>query len=80
MTMGKVIQQIYIGNGISLYVTNFDKETNILTYRISDIPEEVLEEPVQINEDFVCTSFCKFHITYLHNFIKCNEEIEDIKT
>jgi len=56
----------------SLFILDFNKETNELTFRVSRNPEHKQVQKVTFAEDMVYTQAYNFHIGYLNKFINEN--------
>lgn len=71
--MSKVIQQVEINSDVSLYITEFDNVTNMMSFRTSYEPQRLQEEEITVDEQVIRTSMYYFPITYLQQFINQNK-------
>jgi hypothetical protein len=72
--MTKIIQQVHFSTGMDFYITDFDLETNILTYRKPTTANAIKEEVNIIGDRVECFDFW-FNLMYLHKFLIENEMI-----
>jgi hypothetical protein len=70
--MSKIIQQVPLGDKESLYILDFNKEKEELTFRTSRIPEYKQTEKIQLRDNNICTNLYFFHQNYLVKFLKEN--------
>jgi hypothetical protein len=71
--MSKIIQQIYLGDGHSLYIIDFDSQRQELTFRTSRNPPHLQKEKIQQNAENIHTNLYVFHKNYLNKFISENQ-------
>ena len=70
--MSKIIQQISLGDGHNMYIIDFNKETEELTFRTSRVPEHLQIEKTQLRGENVCTNLYSFNKNYLLKFLQEN--------
>ena len=69
----KTIQMVVKTKDSALFITDFDQETNELTFRSSRNPEYKQTEKIVIKDDMIYTNLHYFHVKYLQKFIKENQ-------
>ena len=71
--MGKVIQMIKINEENSLFITDFDKETSELSFRVAYEPKQLQKETVAFVGPNVKTNLYFFNKAYLEKFLQENQ-------
>lgn len=73
--MPKVIQQIKVSETKSLYIIDFNEETDELSFRTTDEYNYLQKEEIVFNEktQMIHTNLYHFHIEYLKRFINDNK-------
>lgn len=72
--MTKIIQQVHFSIGTDFYITDFDLETNVITYRKPGSPNAIKEEINVVGDKVECFDFW-FNLAYLQKFLIENEMI-----
>lgn len=75
--MNSILQQIYLGDNNSLYLIDFDINTNELSFRTTRNPNYLQKEVIKIDKDNVYTNLYFFNIGYLQKFIQENNLIQN---
>ena len=68
--MTKVIQMVKTSEDNNLWITDFNTETNELTFRVSREPKHLQTEKIIIKDDTVYTNLYFFHVSFLQKFLK----------
>lgn len=58
---------------MSLFITGFDTTSNTLSYRFSDEPERLIQEPIKVEGENIYTKTFSIPIDTINTFIKSNE-------
>ena len=67
------IQMVCLNDGQSLFILDFDKKKDELTFRTSRIPEHKQTEKITRNGDNIHTNLYFFNRSYLEHFITIND-------
>lgn len=78
MEKGKFIQMVVTSEDNSLFILDFNEETNELTFRVSRNPEHRQIQKVNIIENIVYTQAYNFHVSYLQNFLLQTDTRENL--
>lgn len=70
--MGKVIQMVVISPDNTLFITDFNEETEEMVFRTSRVPKYRQIEKITISEDMVYTNLYNFSVVFLSKFITSN--------
>lgn len=70
----KGIQMVVTSDDTSLFLINFNKETKELTFRTTREPKHLQTEKVEIKDDMVYTNLHYFHVSFLENVNKNNDD------
>jgi len=71
--MSKIIQQVHISETKDLYLINYNSEENLLSYRVSTNPSELIVSPIKIEGQKLTVDTYFFSVFYLTNITKHEE-------
>ena len=71
--MGQVIQMVVISKEKSIFITDFDKKTNELSFRVTFDPRQLHKETIAEVGENIKTNLYFFNKEFLNKFIKENQ-------
>lgn len=68
-----IIQQVYIGDNVNLYIIDYNVEQALLTFRVSDEPKYLRTAIAVENKDMIDVEEITFDQKFLLQFLEQNE-------
>lgn len=72
--MGNIIQMVRISEEVSLFIIDFNEETEEMIFRTTYMPKYRQNEIVKISQDMVYTNLYHFPVFFLTQFVISNME------